>query len=55
MKDEIDSLDKNKTWSLVKLIADWKAIGCKRVLKKKIFADGEIGRYKAHLVANEYS
>lgn len=54
MKDETNSLDKNETWSLVQLPADRKAIGCKWLFKKKIFADGEIERYKASLVVKGY-
>ena len=54
MKDELQSLSQNKTWKLVPLPADRKAIANRWVfaLKKE---KGRIVRYKARLVAKGYS
>ncbi|CAA7037673.1 unnamed protein product [Microthlaspi erraticum] len=50
MKVEIEALDENHTWDLVKLPAGKRAIGCKWVYKIKYRAYGSIKRYKARLV-----
>jgi len=55
MKEEINSLNKNHTWSLVKLPEGKKAIGCKWTFKIKKDANGRIHRYKARLVAKGYA
>ena len=55
MKEEMDSLEKNKTWELVKLPKDRKTVGCKRVFKLKKGVDGKVERYKARLVTKGYS
>ena len=55
MKEEIDSLEKNKTWELVKLPKDRKTIGCKWVFKLKKGVDGKVERYKSRLVTKGYS
>jgi hypothetical protein len=49
------SLEKHKTWDLVDLPVNRKAIGCRWVFKRKIKPDGSIERYKARLVAKGYS
>jgi len=54
-KEEYKSLIKNKTWQLVDLPRNRKAIGCKWVFKAKRNALGEIDRYKARLVAKGFS
>ncbi|XP_038707314.1 uncharacterized protein LOC120002626 [Tripterygium wilfordii] len=51
MKNEINALDENNTWSMVKLPKDRKAIGSKWIYKIKYNPDGTIERYKARLVA----
>ena len=51
---EIDSLLKNKTWSLVDKVEGRKLVTCKWIFKRKIEADGSI-RYKARLVARGFS
>ncbi|XP_052188824.1 uncharacterized mitochondrial protein AtMg00820-like [Diospyros lotus] len=55
MKEEMDSMDKNKVWELVDLPLNRKAIGNKWVLKVKHRADGSIDKYKARLVAKGYT
>ena len=55
MKEEMDSLEKNKTWELVKLPKDRKTVGCKWVFKLKKGVDGKVERYKAKLVTKGYS
>ena len=55
MKEEIDFLEKNKTWELVELPKDRKMVGCKWVFKSKKGVDGKVERYKAGLVAKGYS
>ena len=53
-KDEITSIEKNKTWSLVDLPAGVKPIGLKWDFKLKHNSDGTINKYKARLVAKGY-
>lgn len=55
MKQEYDSLIKNKTWDLVDLPDNRKAIDCKWVYKTKLNPDGTIEKRKARLVAKGYS
>ena len=50
MKQEIKSLDKNQAWTLIDLLKDSKAIGCRWVFCKK---DNE--QYKVRLVAKRYA
>ena len=52
---EIESLDKNKTWEVVPLPKERKAIGCRWVFRVKENQDGIIERYKARLVAKGFS
>lgn len=51
MNDEIQSLNENDTWNLVKLPSTRKAIRSKWVFKTKSDADGNFVRHKARLVA----
>ena len=53
-EEEIMSIIKNKTWSLVDLPAGTKPIGLKWVFKIKRKSDGTITKYKARLVAKGY-
>lgn len=55
MKEEISSLQKCGTWSLVDLPPNRKPIGCKWVFKKKVDVKGMVSRYKARLVAQGFS
>ena len=40
-----------KTWRLVQLLADRKALDCKWILKKKQRTNGILDKYKARLMA----
>ncbi|KAJ4796993.1 Retroelement pol polyprotein-like [Rhynchospora pubera] len=51
MKEEIEALERNRTWSVEHLPAGKKAIGCKWVYRIKYNSDGSVERYKARLVA----
>ncbi|GJQ93189.1 ribonuclease H-like domain, reverse transcriptase, RNA-dependent DNA polymerase [Tanacetum coccineum] len=51
---ELDSINKNNTWTLTTLPTNHKAIGLKWVFKTKRDAKGEIIKYKARLVAKGY-
>lgn len=53
MKDEIESLHKNKTWKLVPRAENKSVIDCKWVFKVKKEIDGE--RFKARLVAKGFT
>ena len=55
MKDEIDSLKKNNVWDLIQLPEGRQAIGSKWLYKTKCDADGNVERYKAHLIAQGYN
>lgn len=53
-EDEIASIVKNGTWTLVELPLGAKAIGLKWVFKLKRNSDGSINKHKARLVAKGY-
>ena len=55
IKDEMETLMKNKTWNLVPLPEGKKIVGCKWVLSIKHKADRSIERYKARLVVKGYT
>ncbi|KAE9592424.1 putative RNA-directed DNA polymerase [Lupinus albus] len=55
MKNELQALAINDTWSLVELPEDKHLIGCKWVYKTKYHADGSLERHKARLVAKGYT
>lgn len=52
MKTELESIERNETWELVDRM---KKIGVKWVYKTKINERGEVNKFKARLVAKEYS
>nr|GEX39448.1 zinc finger, CCHC-type [Tanacetum cinerariifolium] len=54
MEIELDSINKNNTWTLTTLPINQKAIGLKWVYKAKMDAKGKIIKYKARLVAKGY-
>lgn len=55
MKEELNSLEHNGTWTLCKLPHESKAIGSKWVFKVKTNQDGSIQCFKARLVAQGFS
>ncbi|CAM8969964.1 unnamed protein product [Rhodiola kirilowii] len=55
MANELDALEKNKTWELTTLPAGYTAIGSKWVYKVKFKSDGSIERHKARLVVKGFN
>ena len=55
MKEEMEALLKNKTWTLVSLPEGQKTMGCKLVFSIKYKADGSVERYKARLMEKGYT
>lgn len=53
-EEEMTSIKKNKTWTLVDLPDGCKAIGLKWVFKVKRNTEGSVSKYKARLVAKCY-
>ena len=52
---EIDSIEKNNTWTLVDLLEGANPIGCKWIFKRKCNPDGSTDKYKARLVAKGFT
>lgn len=55
IQEELSSLEKNKTWTLVELPAGKKLIDSKWVFKMKKNSEGVVERYKARLVARGFT
>lgn len=55
MREEMNALEKNKTWEVHELPKGKKTVGCKWVFALKYNADGSLERYKARLVAKGYT
>ena len=55
MKEEIEKIEKNKTWTLVPRPVDKNVIGTKWVFRNKLDENGEITRNKARLVCKGYA
>ncbi|CAN6713480.1 unnamed protein product [Malus baccata var. baccata] len=55
MRDELQALHENKTWSVIKLPTGKKAVGSRWVYKTKFNSDGTIERHKARLVARGFT
>jgi len=55
IKIEIESIEKNNTWTLVDLPKGTKPIGCKWIFKKKCHPDGSIDKYKARLAVKGFT
>ncbi|XP_042519266.1 uncharacterized protein LOC122093079 [Macadamia integrifolia] len=51
MKAELQALDRNRTWELVRLPDGKRTVGCHWIYKIKYNSDESIERYKARLVA----
>jgi len=54
MQQEYEALMNNKTWDLVSLPPNRKAVGFKWVFRVKESADGTVNKYKARLVAKGF-
>ncbi|CAO2841169.1 unnamed protein product [Amaranthus hypochondriacus] len=55
MEDEIEALEKNRTWEKCIIPKGKKIVGCRWVFTIKYKSDGTIERYKARLVAKGYT
>ena len=55
MEEELKSMKDNEVWDLVELPKGIKTIGCKWIFKTKHDSKGNVERYKARLVAKEYT
>ena len=55
MKEEIEQIEKNKTWTLVPRLANKNVIGTKWVFRNKLDENGEITKNKARLVYKGYA
>ena len=55
MKEEIEQIEKNKTWTLVPRSAENNVIRTKWVFRNKLDENGEITRNKARLVCKGYA
>jgi hypothetical protein len=55
MLEEMEALEKNKTWELVDLPLGKDPVGCKWVYTVKQNPSGNVERYKARLVAKGYT
>jgi hypothetical protein len=55
VRSEMDSILSNGTWELFDRPYGCKPVGCKWMFKKKLWPDGIIDKYKAGLVAKDYT
>jgi hypothetical protein len=55
MREEINALEKNQMWKIVKLPKEKKQWGCKWVYALKYKADSSLEQYKTRLVAKGYT
>ncbi|CAN1132933.1 Retrovirus-related Pol polyprotein from transposon TNT 1-94 [Linum perenne] len=53
--DELQALEKNNTWDIVKLPPDKRTVDCKWIFTIKYNSDGTIERFKARLVARGFT
>ena len=54
MEKELDSIDRNETWTLVDRPRHKKVIGTKWIFRTKLKADGTLDKYKARLVVQGF-
>lgn len=52
---ELQSLTQNKTWTIVELPPNGRTDTCKWIFKTIYQSNGEINKYKAHMVARGYT
>lgn len=55
MDAEIEAIERNNTWELIKMPPEGKVIGVKWIYKTKLNEKGEVDKYKACLVAKGYN
>ena len=55
MNEEIEKIEKNKTWTLLPRRKDKNVIGTKWVFRNKLTEDGKVLRNKARLVCKGYA
>ena len=55
MKEELDTMEANNTWTIAPLPLGKHTIGCQWVYKVKYNIDGTINRHKARLVTKGYT
>ena len=55
MNEEIEKIEKNKTWTLIPRPKDKNLIRTKWVFRNKLNEDGQVSRNKARLVCKGYS
>ena len=55
MNEEIEQIERNKTWTLVPRPKDKNVIGTKWVLRNKLNEDRQVSRNKARLMCKGYS
>ena len=55
MREEMNALEKNKTWEIVERPKRKNIVNCKWIFTLKYKADGSLERYKARLVAKGYT
>ena len=55
MNEELDQIEKNKTWELVPKPQDKNVLGTKWVFKNKVNENGQVIRNKARLVCKGYA
>ena len=55
MREEMDALEKNKTWEIIERPKGKNLVGCKWVFTSKYRVDGSLQKFKARLVAKGYT
>lgn len=55
MKVELNALENNQTWEIVPKPSDKHIVDCKWLFKIKYLPNGCVERYKAHLVAKDFT
>ena len=55
MEDEMRSMNANKVWDFEIILKGTKTVGCKWVYKIKLDSQENIERYKARLVAKDFT
>lgn len=54
MKEELEAIERNKTWELIVLPQNKKSINVRWVFKIKLKSDGSVSKHKARLVATRF-